>query len=118
MMEDGNVTARPKPFRLETMRGEPYVVGERKLTPLARVVTWGKARATIGTDRVTGWGSGFARITPLAFLEETDKGEVRIPVTDSTAIALRGMLLAAAGLALFFTAIRLLAGRRGGMEAE
>jgi hypothetical protein len=117
-MEDGNVAERPKPFRKKTVRGEPYIVGDRKLTPLVRVVSWGKARATIGTGQVTGWGSGFARITPLAILEETDEGEVRIPITDATATAVRGMLLAAVVSTLFFATIRWLVGRQRGAKAE
>ena len=28
-MEDGGVTERPRPFHTRTVRGEPYIVGER-----------------------------------------------------------------------------------------
>ena len=117
-MEDGRVTARPKPFHIRTVRGEPYIVGERKLTPLVRVVSWGKARATIGTGLVTGWGTGFARITPLAVLEETDEGEVAIAITDTTATAVRGMLLAGVVSTLFFATVRWLVRRQRGTRAK
>jgi hypothetical protein len=110
-MESGGTADRSKPFRIETVRGEPYTLGERKLTPLVRIASWGKARATIGTKRVTGWGGGFARITPLAILEETDEGEKPIAIRDSTAAALRGMVLAALASTLFFAMIRWLARR-------
>ena len=110
-MENAKIAGRPRPFRVESVRGEPYVVGDRKLTPLMRVVSWGKARATIGTSRVTGWGGGFARITPLAILEETDEGETLITITDSTATALRGMALAAVASTIFFAMVRWLARR-------
>lgn len=110
-MEGGGTTDRPRLFRMETVRGEPYMVGERKLTPLVRVVSWGKARAIIGTGRVTGWAAGFARITPLAVLEETDEGEVPIAITDTTTTAIRGMVLAAVASTLFFATIRWLARR-------
>ena len=111
-MEKGGIPKRPKPFRIETVRGEPYWVGERKLTPLVRVVSWGKARATIGASRVTGWGGGFAQITPLAVLEETTEGEVPITITDATATSIRGMALAALASTFLFSAIRLLARRQ------
>ena len=117
-MEDGGISVRPRHFRTETVRGEPYVVGKRKLTPLVRVVSWGKARATIGTGRVTGWGAGFLRITPLAVLEETDEGEVAIAITDATTTAIRGMVFATVASTLLFTAIRWLARRRRGKTVE
>jgi hypothetical protein len=110
-MEDGGSTGRPRPFRTETVRGEPYVVGERRLTPLVRVVSWGNARANIGTGRVTGWGAGLVQITPVAVLEETDEGEVASAITDATATAMRGMVFAAVASTLVFATIRWLARR-------
>ena len=107
-MEGGSVATRPKLFRIKTVRGEPYIVGERKLVPVVRVISFGKARATVGADQVTGWGTAFARITPLAVLEETDDGERRIAVRDRTATTVRGMLLAAVVSTFFFTTIRCL----------
>ena len=101
--EDG---ARQKSFRVRTVRGEPYDVNGRTLTPTARVVSYGRARVTIGTDQVSGWGGGFAQITPLAVAEQTAEGEHSIAIHDATATALRGMLAGAVAMTLFLTAIR------------
>lgn len=99
-------------FRIETVRGEPYHVGGRKLTPVARVISFGKASATIGTDRIGGWGVGFTRVTPLAIIDETDDGERRILLASTTAQALQSMFAGAVAITLFFTTIRWLVRRR------
>jgi uncharacterized spore protein YtfJ len=98
--------SRPRALRVETVRGEPYYVDGRELTPVARVVSFGKARATIGTRQVGGRGGGFVWIKPLAVLEVTPSGERRIAIQDGTAAAVRGMLASAISIALVFTAIR------------
>ncbi|HSJ55490.1 MAG TPA: hypothetical protein VLC52_17240 [Anaerolineae bacterium] len=101
--------------RVQTVRGEPYEVRGRRLVPLARVVTLGRARATIGTHRLEGRGWGLAYVKPLAVIEETPGGERlgRVAVRDGTARALVGMYVAALGITLLFAAVRWLAGRRG-----
>jgi uncharacterized spore protein YtfJ len=93
-------------FRVATVRGEPYHVAGRKLIPVARILSFGKARATIRADQVSGWGMGFVRITPLAVVEETEEGERCISVIDETGVALRGMLGGAVAILLIFTTIR------------
>ena len=98
--------APKRTFRIETVRGEPYHIGGRKLTPLARIVSFGRARGTVGTHRVGGWGFGFSWIIPLAMLEESDGEEWRITVTDSTAVALRSMFAAAVAVTVVLAAIR------------
>jgi len=110
-MESSDGGARGRPLRVNTVRGEPYYVGGRKLIPITRIVSFGKAKGTIGNNRVSGWGGGFVRITPLAVVEETAKGEHRIPITDATALALRGLFGAAVVITLFFAALRWLARR-------
>ena len=99
------------PLNLGTVRGEPYYVGGRKLIPVVRMVSWGNARATIGTHQIGGWAGGFVRIRPIAVLEETPTGERRIPVTDRTAAILRRQLAMAAILLFFFVALRGMASR-------
>jgi uncharacterized spore protein YtfJ len=98
--------SRPRALRVETVRGDPYYVDGRELIPVARVVSFGKARATIGTRQVGGRGGGFVWIKPLAVLEVTPSGERRIAIQDGTAAAVRGMLASAISIALVFTAIR------------
>jgi hypothetical protein len=108
-MEGGGRTAKLGPLWIRTIHGEPYYVQGRKLTPIARIVSLGKAKATIGTKRISAYGGGFAWIKPLAVLEETPEGEHRIAITDGSAVAARSLLGVALGLALFFAAIRWLA---------
>lgn len=111
---------RQKPFRLEMVRGEPYHVGGRTLTPVARVVSFGRARATIGGQQIGGWGGGFVHVQPVALEEETDDGLRRIVISDPTTKVLRGFLATAVGVTLLFAAIRWLARRRGrfGVQAR
>jgi uncharacterized spore protein YtfJ len=105
--------ARQRQFRIETIRGEPMQVREHNLTPVARVVSFGRARATIGrargtigSDRVSGWGGGFWRITPLALIEDTPEGERCVGVSNATSTALASLLRMALAVTVFFAAIR------------
>jgi uncharacterized spore protein YtfJ len=108
-MVGGEGVVRPALFRVKTVQGQPYFVGGRKLVPIVRIVAFGKARATVGTHRIGGWGSGFVWIKPLALVVETPEGERRIAVTDGTATAMRGLLSVAAMITLSLVAIRCLA---------
>ena len=107
----GGQCSRPRAFRVRTVRGEPYTFGGRELIPVVRVVSFGKARATVGTRQVGGRGGGFVWIQPLAVLEVTPAGERRIALRDGSAAAMRGMLAAAVAMTLFFAAVRWLARR-------
>ncbi len=102
---------RVGPFRVKAVRGEPYIVDGRKLVPVVRIISFGKARGTVGTRWVGGWGRGFVWIRPLAVLEETPKGERRIPITDGTAAAVRSLLGMAVAITLFFATVRWLVQR-------
>jgi hypothetical protein len=111
MMGPDDSKAIQRPFRVGTVRGEPYKVGKRTLIPVARTASFGKAKATIGRSRVGGWGSGLVWITPVGMMEETAEGEHLIAVRDATATTLLTMLAAAIAITLFFTTIRCLAKR-------
>lgn len=101
--------AQAKPWRIETVRGEPYHIGGRTLTPVARIITFGRAKATVGSHQSGGFGFGFAHVTPLAVVEETD-GETRtISLRSGSAQAVRGMLGAAAAVTLVCAVVRTLA---------
>jgi uncharacterized spore protein YtfJ len=102
---------RRAPLRIDTVRGEAYDVDGLKLVPLARIVSLGKARATIGSRAVRGWAGGFVRIRPLAVVVQTGEGEQRIRITDGTAFALWGLLGASVAITLFFAAVRWLVRR-------
>ena len=104
--------AQHRPFRVKEVYGEPVVVGERQLTPIMRVLSFGKARGTIGARGIYGWGMGWERIVPIALVEKTASGESAIPITDTTEVVLRTMLVAAVLITLFFSSIRCLVERR------
>jgi hypothetical protein len=95
-----------RPFRAETVYGEPYYIGDRRLTPVARVVSFGKARANIGTDTIAGWGAGFVHVKPVAILEERGEESRHIAINRRTEAILRQMLGVAVALTIIFTAIR------------
>jgi uncharacterized spore protein YtfJ len=94
------------PLCIETVRGEPYVVGGRKLTPVARVIYLGRARGIIRTDSVGGWGAGFAWVRPLAVVGETADGERILAITDNPRSTLVRLVLAVVAITLVFSAIR------------
>lgn len=108
----GDDKVRPGPFRMKTAQGEPYHVDGRTLTPVARVVSYGKAKGTIGTNQIGGWGFGFANVIPRAVVEKTDDGERTIAIVDVTAEALRDMFITALAVMAVFTAIRWAVRRR------
>jgi uncharacterized spore protein YtfJ len=98
-----------KPFRIETVRGEPYRVGGRTLVPEARVVTFGRARATIGSRQVGGWNGAYVQVTPTAIIEETPDGERRIPMVSATAQATRSLAAIGIAVVLVLTLVQLIA---------
>jgi hypothetical protein len=104
----------PRPFRAETVRGEPYEIGGRVLTPEARILSFAKGRGTVGRRGTSGWIFGFTRVSPLAVVEDTDAGSRRIDVVDATADALTALLAVALATTLLFTAVRWVARRARG----
>ena len=107
----GEEGERGKHFRVETVHGEPYEVGGRRLIPVVRITSYGKARVTIGTRQVSGLGGGFVQVTPLAVVEETPEGERRIDIADRTSQAVLKLVLGAVAIVLALGLIRWLAGR-------
>lgn len=103
--------SRPRVLRIETVQGDPYSIAGRELIPIARVVSFGKASATIGANQVGGQGGGFVSIKPVAVWVRTPAGERRISLQDGSATAVRDMLAIAIAATLFFSAIRWLARR-------
>jgi uncharacterized spore protein YtfJ len=104
--------ARPSWLRVRTVRGEPVRVGEVTLIPEARIISFGRARASIGKDQVSGSGGGFTQITPVAVVVVTPEGEKRIAIVDATASTVWRLVGLAAGIFLFFVGIRWLARQR------
>ncbi len=110
--------SRPRALRIRTMRGEPISAGGRELIPVARVVSFGRASATVGSGQISGGGGGFAWIKPLAVVEVTDTVERRVDLRDESAKAIQGMLAYGIAIGLVCTAIRwLVRQRRRGSQA-
>lgn len=99
------------PLRVRTVRGEAYSIGGRSLVPVVRIVSFGKARATVGGQRIGGQGGGLAWIQPLAVVEATPAGERHIPIGGGTAALVWRTVGLAVAIVLFFAAVRRLAGR-------
>ena len=83
------------PTTVEAVKGEPIVVGEKELTPVARVVSFVRRRGAIKERGIAGSGGGFVIIEPTAVVESSPQGIRRLPVRDETRRALAGMLAAA-----------------------
>ena len=113
-MGQNRAATQVRPWRIETVRGEPYRIGARTLTPVARVITFGQARATVGSHRTGGWGVGFVRVAPLTIVEETDRGKRLIPLRSDSDRAVKKMLGTAIAVMLACVAVRRLVrlGRR------
>jgi hypothetical protein len=112
-MQEAKRGAATPLVRVQTVRGEPYEVRGRRLIPLVRVVSLGKARASIGTHRLEGRGWGLAYVKPLAMVEEIPGGERRVAVRDGTARALQSVYLAAVLATLILAGARWVARKRG-----
>ncbi|MGQ9599959.1 MAG: hypothetical protein ACUVWZ_11150 [Anaerolineae bacterium] len=106
MLEKGDKTTRPKPFRSQIVHGEPYQIGERTLIPVARIRSFHRARGTVGVHHFEGWGVGAAQITPVAMIEKSELDERTIPITRATATALWRMIAWAAAITLSAAVIR------------
>jgi hypothetical protein len=110
-MEDIDRCKGEKKLRVDTVRGAPYLIAGRELTPIARVLSFGKARGTVSLTGVSGWGTGFAWVAPLGFVEEIEGSKHHIPVTDITGQALLAMAMVGLLLTVWLSAIRWLARR-------
>ena len=111
-------SSRQPPFRVKTVRGQPYDVGGRELVPVVRIVSFGRARGTIGVNGVTGRGAGFALFLPVAIEEKTAEGERRIATKDTTANVLVSLFGTAVVMTAFFAAARWLARRQRGAVVQ
>jgi hypothetical protein len=110
--------ARRQPYRIEVVQGKPYHVEDRILIPEARITSYGRGRATIGTHNIGGWGLALTQIKPLAVIEQTAEGEQRVVITDVTTKVLRLLLATAVVMMVFFGGIRCLVRLRRGTSTE
>ena len=108
---EGQKPSPPTPFLWRTVQGEPCTVAGRTLTPVARVISYGRGRGTLRQDSISGWATGFVRVKPLGMMVEADGQEEWVAVYNSTASALRRMVLAGAAITLLLAVMRRLARR-------
>ncbi len=110
---EGEKQPLPKPFRWQTVRGEPRTVAGHRLTPVARLISYSRGHGTLRQQSISGWALGFVRVVPLGVVVEASGQEEWVAVHDATASALRRMMLTTAAITLVLAAVRQLArGRR------
>ena len=85
----------PSPLQVKTIRGTPIRVYGRTLTPVARVLSAVRHRATSGAETIEASGWGFARTLPIALVEERNGKEKALPIPDRTRTVLGQMALVA-----------------------
>jgi uncharacterized spore protein YtfJ len=105
-------SARPRLICVRTLRGEPFNVEGRKLTPVARVITFGRGKGMAGQGHYSGWGAGFVRTDPVAIIEETEQETRCISITNETDPVLRGLAIAGLALVLLCAGLRRIGQRR------
>ena len=103
---EGKKQPLSKPFRWQTIHGEPRTVAGHRLTPVARLVSFARGRGTLRQSNVSGWGLGFVRVRPQGVVVESGGQEDWVAVHDATASALRRMLFMAATITLLLAAVR------------
>jgi len=99
------------PLQVRTVLGKPIVVGERRLTPVARVTSFARCRGVVGTRHLGGWGMGAVRLQPVAILETTTAGTRRIPIRDETRAILLTLLAVTLALPLLLSLLVRLSNR-------
>ena len=98
--------AKMGPVQAKMVHGEPIQVGDRTLTPVARVVSFGQARAMVGKSRYGGWGWGFEWVRPVAMLVDTPQGRQRIRIVDGTSVAVRRLVWLAVSITAVLAVVR------------
>jgi hypothetical protein len=86
------------PLQVKTVRGTPIDVYGRTLTPVARVLSAVRHRATIRQDGYEGSGWGAAWVVPLALIEREGGSTHTLVIPNVTATVLRQMALVALAL--------------------
>jgi uncharacterized spore protein YtfJ len=87
-------------IKVRLVEGTPVTVGEKKLTPVMRAISWYERQATVRQDSVNGFGFGAAWLQPVAVLEETADGVRHIPIRDETGRAMLRLFVVALAVPL------------------
>ena len=87
-----------RPLQVKTVRGTPIRVYGRTLTPVARVVSAVRHRATIRAQSYDGVGWGAAWVEPLAVIEQDGSRTRTVLIPNVTATVLRQMAVVALAL--------------------
>jgi hypothetical protein len=91
----------PSTIQVRVIRGTPIRVRGRTFTPIARVTSAVRHRATIGAQMIEGSGWGVAHTQPIAVEENLGGATYRHSIPDRTRAVLGQMAL----IALVFPAI-------------
>lgn len=71
-------------IKVRLIEGIPMIIGEKKLTPVVRAISWNQRQAAVRQDSVNGFGVVATWLQPVAVLEETAGGHRRISIRDET----------------------------------
>ncbi len=92
------------------------------MIPLVKMRSMVRRRVTFGTQTSSGGGGGLVWLQPVAVIERRPDGnEARIPIPDETGTAIKGMLIGALALPIFYLFIASLVffrRHRRGKQAE
>jgi hypothetical protein len=87
-------------IKIRLIEGTPLTIGEKKLTPVVRAISWHQRRAEVRRDSVNGSASSVTWLQPVAVLEETAEGRRRIPIGDETNRVVLSLLAVALAVSL------------------
>lgn len=82
-------------IRARLVEGAPVIIGDKKLTPVVRVISCNRRQAVVRQGNTSGFGFAAAWLWPTAVIEETADGRRRIPVRDETGQTMLALLVIA-----------------------
>lgn len=94
------------PWRMATVRGEPYEVAGYRLAPIARIWTYAAGQGTLRARSILGRGGGMVYVRPVAVEVEQDGRAQRIKLSRPTRWILVSMLSAGASITVLLWAVR------------
>jgi hypothetical protein len=81
--------------KVRLVEGAPVTIGQKKLRPVMRVVSWYRRQAVVRKEGSSGFGLAAAWLQPVAVVEETAGHRRRIPIRDETGRAMLRLLVVA-----------------------
>jgi hypothetical protein len=91
------------PWKTELIEGDPMQINGHELVPVMKARSILRRQVTFGTAASSGGGGGIVWLQPVAVIKRhSDGSEERIPITDETGLAIRGMLIGAMVLPILY----------------